>query len=103
MHRFTESQVKKAYQDIAYNKLKEYRFSKFEKIEIDFILYKGSKRKIDRSNVLSIHEKYFCDALTAMQVIADDNDDFIESTRYYSGYDKNDPRVEIFIKILKNK
>jgi hypothetical protein len=100
MHRFTESAVKKAYQDIVYGELKEYRFSKFDKIEIDFVLYKGSKRKIDRSNVLSIHEKYFCDALVGMQIIEDDNDSFIESTRYFSGYDKNNPRVEIFIKIL---
>lgn len=102
MHRFTESQVKKAYHDVVYSKLKEYRFSKFNKIQLDFVLYKGSKRKIDRSNVLSIHEKYFCDALTSLQIIEDDNDDFIESTHYYSGYDKNDPRVEIFIKVLGN-
>lgn len=98
--RFHEHKVKEAYQSIVRKQLKEYRFSKFDKIEIDFVLYKGSKRRIDRSNFLSIHEKYFCDALSELKIIEDDNDSYIESTRYFSAYDKNDPRVEIYIYVI---
>ena len=101
-HYIVNNKLKKEFELIVSKQLKEYRFSKFKKIEIDFVLYKASKRKIDRSNVLSIIEKFFCDALVSLQIIEDDNDDFIESTHYYSGYDKNDPRVEIFIKVLGN-
>jgi len=67
-------------------------------IIISFYLYKPSKRKMDRSNVLSIVEKFFCDSLTYYGCIPDDNDDFIQSTHYYSGdMDRKNPRVEIFI------
>ncbi len=67
-------------------------------IEIQFTLFKGSKRKIDRSNILSIVEKFFCDALTHYGCIEDDNDEIINSTHYYTGgIDKDNPRVEIRI------
>ena len=71
-------------------------------IEISFTLFKGSKRKMDRSNVLSITEKFFCDALVHYGCIPDDNDDYIKSTHYYSGeMDKNNPRVEIICEEVK--
>lgn len=67
-------------------------------INLQFILYKSSKRKIDRSNILSIVEKFFCDALVNYGCIEDDNDDIIESTYYCTGgIDKENPRVEIII------
>lgn len=72
---------------------------KFDKpIEITFTLWKGSKRKIDRSNILSIVEKFFCDALVNHKCIPDDNDDYLKSTHYYTGgIDRENPRVEINI------
>lgn len=71
---------------------------KFNKIKLTFVLYKGSKRKIDRSNVLSIHEKFFCDALVETGCITDDNDNFLESSHYYTGgIDRDNPRVDILI------
>ena len=100
-HYQVSNQIKSKYQDIASSQLKNHQFKKYKKISLDFIIYYGSKRKSDRSNFLSIHEKFFCDALVKMQVIEDDNDLFIESSHYYSGYDKNDPRVEIFVNIIE--
>jgi len=68
-------------------------------ISITFTLYKASKRKTDRANILSIIEKFFCDAIVYYECIEDDNDDFISSTHYYSnGVDKENPRCEIEIK-----
>jgi hypothetical protein len=69
-----------------------------DELDITYTLYKGSKRKIDRANVLCIVEKFFCDALTFYKCIPDDNDDYIKATHYYSDYDKDNPRVEITIK-----
>lgn len=67
-------------------------------ISLTFTLYKGSKRKIDRSNILSITEKFFCDALTHYGCIQDDNDEYILKTTYITGgVDKEHPRVEIDI------
>jgi hypothetical protein len=69
-----------------------------EPIKLVFKLFKGSNRKSDRSNVLSIHEKFFCDALTDCGCIVDDADEFIKETKYISGgIDKENPRVEITI------
>ena len=74
----------------------------FKKIELKFTLYKSSKRKVDRSNVLTVHEKFFCDALVETGCIEDDNDEFLEATHYYSGgIDKENPRVEIEITKLE--
>jgi uncharacterized protein YegP (UPF0339 family) len=53
-----------------------------QKVALTFHLYKPSKRKIDRSNILCIVEKFFCDALVHYKCIEDDNDQFIESTKY---------------------
>lgn len=67
-------------------------------IKLELTLYKGSRRMMDRSNPLSIVEKFFCDALTEYGCIPDDNDDYIESTLYRTGgIDKEFPRVEIKI------
>jgi len=70
-------------------------------ISLTFILYKSSKRRIDRSNILSITEKFFCDALTFYKCLPDDNDNYIQETIYKTGgIDKENPRVDIIIKEL---
>lgn len=100
-HFQVSNKIKQKYQDLVSKQLKEHKLKRYKKISLDFVIYYGSKRKSDRSNFLSIHEKFFCDALVKMQIIEDDNDMFIESSHYYSGYDKNDPRCEIFINVIE--
>ena len=64
-------------------------------------LYKRDKRSKDKSNFLSIHEKYFCDALANGGFIPDDSDDYIYDTYYApSEIDKMCPRVEITINTI---
>jgi len=71
----------------------------FRNISLTFILHRGDKRRVDRSNILSIHEKFFCDGLTACGCIIDDCDKFLDSSHYHTGdIDKENPRVDIFIK-----
>jgi len=73
----------------------------FKRIGIQFILFWGSKRRVDRANVLSIHEKFFCDALVEAGCIEDDNDTFLEYTHYTTGgIDRENPRCEIWIEEL---
>jgi len=67
-------------------------------ISLHFVLYKGSNRLSDRANVLSIHEKFFCDALVGCGCLEDDSDTYIKETKYSSGgIDRENPRVEIII------
>ena len=68
-------------------------------VDLTFTLFPGDNRKRDRFNVLSIHDKFFCDALSNSGRIQDDNDDFIVESHYRSGpIDRENPRVEIKIK-----
>ena len=94
--------VKKQYRDIAASYIRNLKF--IDKIRLEFVLWKRNKRLIDRSNPLSIHEKFFCDALVDLGCIPDDNDNFIESTVYRTGgVDKENPRVDIHIVELNKK
>lgn len=88
--------LKRKYKEIAALKLEGISFQ--TKIKMAFVLHKGDKRKVDRSNILGLHEKFFCDALTECGCIVDDNDNYLESTTYRTGeIDKEDPRVDIII------
>lgn len=70
----------------------------FNKVSITYTVFFGSKRKTDISNVCSIVDKYFCDALVELGKLPDDNYDYIKEVIYrYGGIDKNNPRVEIIL------
>ena len=47
-------------------------------VDITFKIIKGSKRKLDKSNVYAVAAKYFYDALVELGVLEDDNDNFIK-------------------------
>jgi hypothetical protein len=89
-------QAKQAYTEALKLSLRGLKLKKG--IDLRFVLYKPSNRKSDRSNVLSIVEKFFCDSLVHYKCIPDDSDEFIKSTHYETGgVDKSYPRVEIII------
>jgi hypothetical protein len=67
--------------------------------ELFFTFYPEDRRIRDRANVLSIHEKFFCDALKKHGKIKDDCDKYIRASHYFTGdLDKLNPRVEIEIR-----
>ncbi len=100
-HYRIESQVKKEYQDIITQQLFKYKNLMIGKCKLQLTLFKKSKVQKDKSNFLSIHEKYFCDALVENNILLDDSDDYILSTQYCESIvDKNNPRVEIVVIVL---
>ncbi len=89
------NKVKAAYKEIMAPKVRGVILGR---TYLTFTLHRGDKRKVDRANILSIHEKFFCDALVECGCLADDDDSFIDSTHYYTGnIDKENPRVDIGI------
>lgn len=73
------------------------------KIAITFTLFPGSKIECDTSNICSIADKFFCDALVECGKIEDDNYKFILGVQYLFGeIDKANPRVEARIHIQEN-
>lgn len=75
---------------------------KFNKIQIEYILYPKTKRRTDIGNVLAIHQKYFEDALQELSKIDDDSYEYIPSISFsFGSVDKNNPRVEIKIEEIQ--
>lgn len=71
----------------------------FGMVEIDYVLIPPDKRARDRANFISIHEKFFCDALVKNGVLKDDTDKFIRKSTHTTGpIDKGNGRVEITVK-----
>lgn len=65
---------------------------------IKYVFYYGSKRRVDRNNFCSAHDKFFCDALTKYDCIPDDNDAYYVRTITESGeIDREYPRMEIIV------
>lgn len=73
-----------------------------DKLYISYKYYKGSNRRSDKNNVISIVDKFFCDSLVKYNIIPDDNDNIIISNcNYPTEVDKNNPRVEA--RLFNNK
>ncbi len=93
-HSSVNNNLKKRYKEIVAAQLKGVKLK--APIEIKFTYIKCQDRKVDRANILSVHEKFFCDALVEMGCLPDDNDQFINKTTYVSAaLDREFGRVEI--------
>jgi Holliday junction resolvase RusA-like endonuclease len=69
-----------------------------KQIQIIFTLFPKTRRLTDVSNVCSVVDKFFCDALVKAGKIEDDNYKFLPRVIYQFGeVDKDNPRVEIEI------
>ena len=72
--------------------------------EITYKVYKPSKRRLDKMNVISVTSKFLLDALTELGCWEDDSDDYVKTeTILPTEYDKNNGRVEILIKTINNE
>lgn len=66
-----------------------------------YTLYQQSGRATDVANVLSIVDKFTCDALVELAVLPDDNHKIVKEVVYrYGGVDKENPRAELEIESL---
>jgi len=78
--------IKKEYARIAHGVIPS--DVKFEHFRLRYELYLPNKMKRDVSNVCSIIDKNFCDALVAHGTVIDDNYEFLQKIDYrYAGYD----------------
>ena len=70
----------------------------FGKVEVEFVMFPGSMRKMDLDNVCGGHAKYFLDALQEWGKLEDDNYNYVKGIHYYFGeVQKDNPRVEVTI------
>lgn len=69
---------------------------RYNRVAIIYQVFKGDNRRYDIGNVLSIHQKYFEDALVETGKLPDDKASNIPMVLYTDGgIDRDNPRVEI--------
>ncbi len=69
--------------------------------EITYKVYKPTRRRLDKMNVVAVCSKYLLDAITELGCWEDDNDEFVKTeTILPTEYDKCNGRVEVRIKSL---
>lgn len=97
-HRYRRNEIKQHYQNLILPQIPKRLVS--ERVKLKLVMHRGDRRKVDRSNVLCLHEKFAVDALVKAGFLEDDSDKFVESSHYYTGeVCKSDPRVELFVKV----
>lgn len=96
-NRFKLGTVKKNYYQIMKPQIEH--LPKFRKLKLEYVLYAGSRHKQDLMNICSITDKFFCDCLVIDRKIKDDDYTIIPEIKFrFGGIDKNNPRVDIFLK-----
>jgi len=74
------------------------KLPEFNEIIIHYTIYPASKRRTDIGNVVSVHKKYFEDALVEFGRIPDDDyTHILFNSESFGSVDKENPRVEITI------
>ena len=97
LHHRTSNDVKKLYTELLREQLDGLAIQ--TPVEITYKVLKGSKRRLDKMNVISVVSKFLLDAITECGCWEDDNDDYVKTeTILPTEIDRDNPRVEIIIK-----
>lgn len=97
-HYQTSNNLKKKYKEVMSKQIACLDYFS-EPIEITYTLYPKTKRLCDVANVCCCIDKFFCDALSEMGKVEDDNYLHIPKVHYeFGSVDKDNPRCEILIK-----
>lgn len=69
---------------------------------VRYVLFVGSRRLTDVANVCTVVDKFFMDAMVEFGKLPDDNYEHLPKVIYeFGGYDKANPRVEIYIEEIQ--
>lgn len=69
---------------------------------VRYVLFVGSRRLTDVANVCTVVDKFFMDAMVEFGKLPDDNYEHLPKVIYeFGGYDKVNPRVEIYIEEIQ--
>jgi len=99
LHFQVNNKVKVKYKEILREQLEGVKIK--TPVEITYKVYKARNNMLDKMNVVSITSKYLLDAITQLGCWTDDNDDFVKTeTIMPTELDRENPRVEVFIKSI---
>ena len=96
LHHRISNDAKKAYSEALREQLKDLSIQ--TPVEVTYKVYKASKRRLDKMNVISVVSKFLLDSITDYGCWEDDSDDYIKKeTILPTELDRVRPRVEIII------
>lgn len=96
---FTNNEVKIKFKEVVGQQLRGITIK--TPVNITYQVFKPSKRKLDKMNVIAVTSKYLLDAITELGCWEDDNDDYVKIEKLLpTEYDKGNGRVEILIKSI---
>ena len=97
LHHRISNDAKKAYSEALREQLEGLSIQ--TPVEVTYKVYKASKRRLDKMNVVSVVSKFLLDSITEYGCWEDDNDDYVKKeTIMPTELDRENPRVEINIK-----
>jgi len=97
LHHRISNDAKKAYSEALREQLEGLSIQ--TPVEVTYKVYKASKRRLDKMNVISVVSKFLLDSITEYGCWEDDNDDYVKTeTILPTELDRENPRVEINIK-----
>ena len=71
------------------------------KVRLTYVLFVSSNRRCDLTNMISVIDKYFEDALVELGKLPDDNFNYVPELVFrFGNVDPSNPRVEIYIEEL---
>ncbi len=69
---------------------------------VEYQVFKPTKRRLDKMNVVAISSKFLLDAMSTLGVIPDDNDDYVKDELILpTVHDKGNERVVVKFKTIK--
>ncbi len=96
LHYLVSNSVKRAYKEALREQLEGVTIE--TPVDVTYQVFKGSKRRLDKMNVIAVTSKFLLDAITEYGCWEDDNDDYVKTeTLLPTQYDKENPRVEVVI------
>lgn len=102
-HRYLQNKVKQDYSDIITPSLVASNFKLKGTYEVAYVYYYKNKAS-DLLNVGALMSKYFLDAAQKAGVVVEDNVQYCLKESFYAGtQDRENPRVEIFIRAYTKK
>ena len=97
LHHRISNDAKKAYSEALREQLRNLSIQ--TPVEVTYKVYKASKRRLDKMNVISVVSKFLLDSITDYGCWEDDSDDYVKTeTILPTELDRENPRVEIIIK-----
>ena len=97
LHHRISNDAKKAYSEALREQLRNLSIQ--TPVEVTYKVFKASKRRLDKMNVISVVSKFLLDSITEYGCWEDDNDHYVKTeTILPTELDRENPRVEIIIK-----